>query len=158
LKNRREAQARYRASPGYAKKRAKYLEKSKDRRKKVQAAYMKKRRKEDPAFKLSMDIRARTCSAFKAIAVGKPAKTEDLVGCTWEEAREHMEKQFDENMTWENHGRGGWEIEHIVPIHTFDLEDAAQCFKAFHYTNLQPMWEEDHKKKTAEERSVSAVH
>ncbi len=55
-------------------------------------------------------------------------------------AREHLEKQFKEGMTWENHGLYGWHIDHIIPCASFDLTDLEQQKKCFHYTNLQPLW------------------
>jgi hypothetical protein len=44
-----------------------------------------------------------------------------------------------------------WEIDHIIPLWKFDLEDSIQFKQAVHYTNLQPLTIEDHKKKTAKE-------
>lgn len=46
-------------------------------------------------------------------------------------------------MTWENWGRGGWHIDHILPVSSFNLSDPDQFFKAFHFTNLQPLWERE---------------
>jgi hypothetical protein len=43
-------------------------------------------------------------------------------------------------MTWENHGKFGWHIDHIIPCASFDLTDLEQQKKCFHYTNFQPLW------------------
>lgn len=48
---------------------------------------------------------------------------EDLVGYTLQELREHLEKQFDNNMNWSNYGEY-WEIDHIVPQNLFDIVTA----------------------------------
>ena len=64
----------------------------------------------------------------------------DLAGCDIEYLVEYLEDQFQAGMSWENHGRDGWHIDHIKPCASFDLtklEDQKQCF---HYTNLQPLW------------------
>jgi hypothetical protein len=51
---------------------------------------------------------------------------------------DHLQKQFKEGMTKENHGL--WHIDHIRPISSFDLTKPEQQIKCFHYTNLQPLW------------------
>jgi len=43
-------------------------------------------------------------------------------------------------MTWDNHSKKGWHIDHIKPLHEFDLYDDEQFKQASHYTNLQPLW------------------
>ena len=45
----------------------------------------------------------------------KTCRTEQYVGCSYKELLDHLESQFDEGMTWENHGRGDgiWHIDHI---------------------------------------------
>ena len=43
-------------------------------------------------------------------------------------------------MTWENYGRMGWHMDHIIPLANFDLTDRQQFLEACHYTNLQPLW------------------
>jgi hypothetical protein len=73
----------------------------------------------------------------------KTKKTLELLGCSWQEARDHIQSQFKEGMTWENHGFYGWHIDHIIPCSSFDLTDLEQQKKCFHYTNLQPLWWKD---------------
>ena len=43
-------------------------------------------------------------------------------------------------MTWENRGKEGWHLDHIVPCAYFDLSDLSQQKICFHYTNIQPLW------------------
>lgn len=79
-----------------------------------------------------------------AIGKGKKcAKTMDLVGCTLEDLRKHIEKQFVDGMNWNNYGINGWHIDHIKPCSSFDLTKINEQIKCFHYTNLQPLWAKD---------------
>jgi len=66
-----------------------------------------------------------------------------LVACTKAELVAHFERQFQFGMSWENYGRGGWEVDHIIPCGQFDLTDPAQQRVCFHYTNLRPLWRAD---------------
>jgi hypothetical protein len=51
-------------------------------------------------------------------------------------------------MTWDNWGNNGWHLDHVEPLCKFDLTDIEQFKVACHYTNMQPLWKEDHLKKT----------
>ena len=101
-------------------------------------AYQQRRSQTDHAFKLVRNLRARLRQALKGTC--KSARTLELLGCTVEELRAHLEAQFKPGMTWENQGRYGWHIDHIKPCASFDLTDLEQQRACFHYTNLQPLW------------------
>lgn len=75
-------------------------------------------------------------------------RQEKVLGCNYSQFIEHLEKQFDERMNWENYGLNGWHIDHIVPVTAFDLTDEEQVKKCFHYTNTQPLWAKDNAKKS----------
>ena len=72
----------------------------------------------------------------------KGSAVRDL-GCSIAELKSYLESKFVDGMTWENKGKGGWHIDHIIPLSSFDLTDRKQVKKACHYTNLQPLWEQD---------------
>ena len=90
-------------------------------------------------------MRARMRTIFKTKNITKNNKTIIIVGCTPLELREHLEKQFTNNMSWENHGIHGWHIDHIIPLSSGKTED--EILELFHYTNLQPLWAVDNLKK-----------
>ena len=51
-------------------------------------------------------------------------------------------------MTWKNHTRtNGWHIDHIIPLAS--AKTRKELIKLFHYSNLQPLWEEENRKKSA---------
>ena len=72
---------------------------------------------------------------------------EDLLGCTVQHFKQHLEARFTTGMTWANHGNDGWHIDHIRPVSSFDLADAAQRQACFHFANTQPMWATENRKK-----------
>lgn len=74
-------------------------------------------------------------------------RTEELMGCTFEEFRAHIENQFDLGMGWHNHG--DWHIDHIRPCSSFNLADPAQAKRCFHYTNLRPLPAQENRSKNS---------
>ena len=103
--------------------------------------YLKKKRETDVQFKISKNIRDRMRAAMDGRSKSK--NTIDLLGCSIEEVKIYLENQFTEGMTWNNYGKTGWHIDHILPCASFDLTDPEQQKKCFHYTNLQPLWAKD---------------
>ena len=86
-------------------------------------------------FKLRKNCRNRIRMALKGNF--KSASTMELIGCTIEELRKHIESQFKPWMTWKNHGL--WDIEHIKAMSTFDLRCPVQQLACCHWSNLQPL-------------------
>lgn len=99
----------------------------------------------DPAYKLQKDMRNRLKSALKTQNARKDGKLWELLGCDASTLRRHIEQQFTEGMTWENHG--DWHVDHKMPIALFDLHDPEQQRLCFHYSNLQPLWAKDNQSK-----------
>lgn len=96
-------------------------------------------------YKLSNALRNRIRRALKNNQkLGSAVK--DL-GCSIEELKLHLESKFCSGMSWDNWGRHGWHLDHIIPLSSFDLTDRKQFLKACHYTNLQPLWAVDNLKK-----------
>lgn len=79
----------------------------------------------------------------------KAAKTFDLLGCSLKHFISYIEGLMESGMTWENYGRDGWEIDHVLPCAAFDLTKPSEQRKCFHYTNTQPMWAKDNRSKGA---------
>jgi len=109
---------------------------------------IKKRSKNNIIFHLREILRARVSSAIKQVNVKKFNKSLILLGTEdINIVRTYIEKQFKSGMTWSNHGLKGWHIDHIKPISSFDLTNKEEQKKAFHYTNLQPLWAIENLKK-----------
>ena len=98
------------------------------------------RERQSNEYKLARNL------AYRIKAVIKGAKSEQVLkalGCSVEELIRHLESKFQSGMTWENHSRTGWHIDHIQPLCSFSLKDPEQFSKACHYKNLQPLWAKD---------------
>tara|TARA_R110000744_G_scaffold20094_10_gene52758 strand:+ start:761 stop:1582 length:822 start_codon:yes stop_codon:yes gene_type:complete len=91
----------------------------------------------DINFRLVAICRSRTLKALKGF--DKSAPTMELIGCTPDELRTHIESKFEPWMTWENQGVGGWDVEHIKPMSKFDFRCPVQQRACCHWSNLQPM-------------------
>jgi hypothetical protein len=100
--------------------------------------YVKSKTETDELFTMKNKLRNRVCGAFKQIGQNKPAHTESLLGCTWQEAKDHFEKLFQPGMTWANHGT--WHIDHIKPVALFTEDNLHEMN---HISNLQPLWAVD---------------
>jgi hypothetical protein len=118
--------------------------------------------KTEPNYRLLRLLRCRVSEALKGKS--KSASTIELLGISVEEAKRHLESQFTEGMSWENHGLRGWHIDHIRPCASFDFSDPAQQKACFHYSNLQPLWAKDNREKsdkyepTTMKNSISCIH
>jgi len=104
---------------------------------KNQIKYHKYKYQTDINFRLLNICRSRTLKALKGF--DKSASTIKLLGCTSDELRQHIESLFKSGMTWENQGKGGWDIDHIKACFHFNLADPEQQRACFNWSNLQPM-------------------
>jgi hypothetical protein len=97
----------------------------------------------DPLTRLKKNIRNRIRQSFKVINVHKNNKTTLILGCSFEEFKEHIESQFEDWMNWDNHGlyngdfNYGWDVDHRIPLSTAVNEDGV--IKLNHFTNLRPL-------------------
>jgi hypothetical protein len=89
------------------------------------------------------NLRNRLYQAFKYRNMEKNISTSKLLGCTFEEAKIHIELQFKEGMTWDNYGE--WHIDHIIPFGTAKTKE--EMISLCYYKNLQPLWAHENYKK-----------
>lgn len=106
------------------------------------------RYKVDLNFKLKKVLRGRIWAVLRGL--NKSKTTQDLLGCSIEELKQHLQSRFTKGMTWNNYGRGAdtWQIDHIKACAKFDLSKPSEQQVCFHYTNLQPLWTIDNIKKS----------
>jgi len=128
-------------------------EKTKTYRQKPEAkaarnALVKERRKTDPLFKMSENIKRAVRQSIKRGNFTKLSSINMYLGCSMEEFRIHIELQFSLGMSWDNYGFGmdKWNIDHFIPLAS--ANSAKELFKLNHYSNLRPMWQTDNLKKS----------
>lgn len=97
-------------------------------------------------YKLRINLRNRVKLFLKSsnFSLNKN-RTFNIIGCTPEELKLHLESQFTNNMSWENYGHKGWHIDHKIPL-SF-AKNNEELIILCHYTNLQPLWCEENYKK-----------
>jgi hypothetical protein len=126
-------------------KRKTYYDSNKAAVRKSESKYRKARRQTDVSFKLMCNIRNHVGQFLKS---GFKNRTITYLGCTLDELKSYLEKQFSPGMSWENYGVNGWHIDHKFPLSKVNLSDLEAIKKVLHYTNLQPLWAKDNIKKS----------
>jgi hypothetical protein len=124
----------------YQKRSKKYNTNNKER----VSEYMMERYHTDLLYRLKSILR---CGTRRYIQGKKSHKTEQILGCTFEELKQHIESQWVDGMSWGNWTQDGWHIDHIIPLASAKTE--TEIYKLNHYTNLQPLWALDNQSKGA---------
>ena len=130
----------------YANNKEKYKEKNANYRKLNKTKrneYEKNKKKVDETYALKCKIRIIVSKSLKRNGFVKSSDTQQILGCTYEQFKLHLENQFQPWMNWQNRGlynstpNYGWDIDHIIPLATATCE--ADIIKLNHYTNLRPL-------------------
>jgi hypothetical protein len=101
--------------------------------------YCRNRYNNNDEYRLRKICREMVRRMFDSIHSDKILKTNEVLGYSALELKEHIERQFKEGMTWDNYGE--WHIDHIVPISSAkNLEEGIELSKL---ENLQPLWAVD---------------
>ena len=98
--------------------------------------YTKKREQDNPLVKVQRVISAIIRSTLKRKGYDVNSPAHEILGCTYEEFKLHIEFQFKDGMSWDN--RGEWHIDHIMPLSMAKTED--ELVRLNHYKNLRPLW------------------
>jgi hypothetical protein len=126
-------------------RRTKMKPKTKEKILKNRREWDRKQKATNPAYKIKYNIKSRLCLLLKKQKITKRERTVDYVGCSFEELKNHLEKQFKPGMSWEN--RTEWHVDHIIPVNyfvkNFNFSDINIQKKCWHYTNLRPLWKFD---------------
>ena len=125
-----------------------YREKNKDKIRKVKRNYERTRKANDPIYKLINNFRTAIYQVLKENNVQKNGHYFDILKYSPNDLIEHLEKQFMDNMTWDNYGK--WHVDHIQPISSFDIKAIGdnEFMRCWSLGNLQPLWGEENIKKS----------
>jgi uncharacterized protein YdiU (UPF0061 family) len=103
------------------------------------------KRKSDPLYALRMRIKNRIKAAFRKAGYRAGTQTQQILGCSYEKFKRHLESYFQPGMSWAN--RGEWHIDHHVPLASAKAADDLLALNR--YTNLRPLWALDNIRKRA---------
>lgn len=104
----------------------------------------KEKNKTNPIMILQSSIRRTIGKSITNMGYKKNQRTHEILGCTWDEFKTHIERQFHKGMSWE--GRSQWELDHIIPKHTAKTMEDLIALNRF--TNLRPIWKSENRKKS----------
>ncbi len=116
----------------------KYNQKNKERLLRWRGEWRKYKRRTDPKYRLNENMGSAISRALKN---GKGKQTwKTLVSYTLEDLMEHLEKQFDGKMNWNNYG-SYWAVDHLKPrsLFNFTSPDDLEFKKCWALKNLQPL-------------------
>jgi hypothetical protein len=106
--------------------------------------YTNTKLKEDMLFKLRHNLRNLIRNSLVGNGFSKRTKTFQILGCSFNDFKCHIEQQFCPGMLWENYGK--WEYDHIIPVSSATSE--TEIIVLNHYTNFQPLWKEHNRSKS----------
>lgn len=105
--------------------------------------YINNKLKTDPLYKTIHYLRSMIVKHFNRGGYSKKSKTQEILGCTFQDFILYIESKFEDWMNWNNRGlyngelNYGWDLDHIIPISSAKNED--DIIRLNHYTNLQPL-------------------
>ena len=112
------------------------------------AAEMRRHRsnlRKDPVKRVIQNVRDRLRFKISGLNQIKDKTFYESFGCTYDFFRIYILNQFNNGMTWDNHGEV-WELDHIKPISLAKTKE--EVYELSHYTNLQPLLKADNRSKS----------
>lgn len=126
-----------------------YRKENREKVNKSDANYKRKRRSTDPAYRLASLVGNAVGKAIKKQGTTKGGKTFSALPYTPSDLVEHLERQFDDKMSWDNYGTY-WDLDHIYPqsLLPYDSLDHPNFQKCWALGNLQPLEKMENIKKS----------
>jgi hypothetical protein len=124
----------------------KYREENRERLRVKNNIDKQNRINKNPLIKLRFRISNNITVSLKRNGGKKLCKTTDILGCSFNDFRNHIESLWESWMSWENYGnpKDGiyqpnktWDLDHIIPSSKATSEE--EILKLNHYSNFQPL-------------------
>ena len=109
---------------------------NKNKRREYDRKYVEQKRQNNIEYKIKDSIGSMINYHLKE---RKSESTIEYLGCSIKEYIVYLENMFLQEMTWGNYGII-WEIDHKIPLSSFDLIQEENIPKAFSYLNTQPLF------------------
>lgn len=93
------------------------------------------RRANNPIARMANSMRRSIRRYLDAGQKGEMSSFE-IIGCSKDDLRKHLESKFRDGMTWQNYGKH-WHIDHIVPL--ISAKSSDEIKRLCHWINLQPL-------------------
>jgi hypothetical protein len=113
----------YMSKPDVRKNRNEYIRK-----------YKAEKRKNDKSYVIYENLRKRIWKSLK----NKSNSSKELLGCEIDLYFKWIEFTMTEDMNWENYGTF-WNIDHLIPLNKFELNNPEEAMKAFNWKNTWAM-------------------
>ena len=107
------------------------------------SGYEKKRMENDPLYNVRRTVRNLIKCSIYHKGYTKKSRTFEILGCSYEDFKLHIESHWEDWMNWDNYGlyngkeNCGWEYDHIIPVSSAKCEE--DIYKLNHYSNIQPL-------------------
>jgi hypothetical protein len=101
------------------------------------------RKKIDMIFKIKTNLRTHIAIILKKLGYSKKSKLNEILGCSYEVYKQHIENQWESWMNWDNYGlyNGrldyGWDVDHIKPLSLAKTYE--EVLELFNYKNTKPL-------------------
>lgn len=116
------------------------------------AKYRRDRYATNNEFRCIQSLRARFLTALRAEKITKRGSFSKSLGYSMAELVKHIERQFMEGMSWDNHGE--WHIDHITPISVLVRDGITDPAIVNCLSNLRPLWAKENISKGSKRTSL----
>ena len=111
----------------------------------------------DPVFRECKRLRNVLRYAMSRLKSGEPVGFCYRLNYQGIHLREHMERQWQPGMSWENYG-SAWTVDHVVPVRTMVESGVTEPHKIHALENIRPMWAFDNGSKGKRDKPSDPIY